>query len=511
MIPDLKTLVFVEILIDAVSLVAVAVLWKQHRRRYRGIGWWLLDMAVQTASGLLLILRGIVPDFFSIVVANVAIVVGRWLFLVGLQQFFGRPSKNLFNIGFLSVFFLAFTYWTFVVPNLSFRVGAMSVGLAAVTLQIAWFLLRRDTVHRHYSARLLGYLALAYVVTNAARLVAHALLPSESNDFFLSNKLVDSLSQMAYIATTSLLTVALALLVNQRLLADFHAQENTFAKTFDSAPYGIVLTRMRDHPVIEVNREFERMSGWRRDEMLGKTPAELHLWNTEDDQKSFLSAVAEKRPVRNLELEFRRKDGSPFIGVLSTEVVEIGGETCLISSVGDVTEQHRLADQLRMLASHDALTKLPNRRLFYDRFAVALANAQRNQGKLAVLSLDIDNFKEINDTCGHEIGDTALVETAQRLTQTLRSIDTVARFGGDEFVILLWEIGSTSDASEVALKLLEQFQTPFGTSNPVQTLHVSVGIALYPDHGADLETLLRKSDEALYAVKRQGKNHFKFA
>jgi diguanylate cyclase (GGDEF)-like protein/PAS domain S-box-containing protein len=387
----------------------------------------------------------------------------------------------------------------------------MSVGLAVITLQIAWFLLGRDTRHHHYSARLLGYLALAYVVTNAARLVAHAVLPQDSNDFFLSNKLVDSLSQLSYITVTSLLTLALALMVNQRLLADFHAQENTFAKTFDSAPYGILLTRLRDHPVIEVNREFERMSGWRREEMLGKTPAELHLWNTVDDQKNFLSAVAEKRPVRNLELEFRRKDGSPFIGVLSTEVVEIGGEPCLISSVGDVTEQHRLADQLRMLASHDALTKLPNRRLFYDRFAMALANAQRNLGMLAVLSVDLDNFKEINDTCGHDGGDTVLVEAAHRLTQALRAIDTVARFGGDEFVILLWEVSSTSDASEVALKLLEQFQAPFATWNAAPTLHASVGIALYPDQGDDLETLLRKSDEALYAVKRHGKNNFKFA
>lgn len=508
---DLKALTFVNLIVAGVGLIAMAILWRQHRHRYRGIVCWLVDMALQTAAVLLIVLRGAVPDFFSITIANVGIVAGTWLFLVGLEQFFGRSRKHRFNIGFLVVFFLAFTYWALVAPDLSLRTVLLSLGLAVMMFQIAWFLLGPDFPHRHQAARMTGYIAVAYVVANAARLAGQFLLPAEGNDFFLSNRLIDALAQLAYLTFTSLLTLSLVLMVNQRLLTDVHAQEDTFAKAFHSAPYGILLTRLRGHPVIEVNREFERMSGWRRDEMLGKTPGELRLWNTEDDRKSFLDAVAEQRPVRNLELQFRRKDGSFFAGVLSAETVEIGGEACLISSVGDVTEQHRLQEQLRMLASHDALTGLPNRRLFYDRFATALTNAKRNQSKLAVLSLDLDNFKAINDTCGHEAGDTVLVEAARRLSQTLRAIDTVARFGGDEFVILLWEIASSFDTNEVALKLLEQFQTPFATSTTAQTLHASVGIALYPDHGTDLETLLRKSDEALYTVKRQGKNHHRFA
>lgn len=213
--------------------------------------------------------------------------------------------------------------------------------------------------------------------------------------------------------------------------------------------------------------------------------------------------------VRSIESEFRRKDGTTIIGTVSAETIHIGDEPSVISCIGDITEQSLLRDRLKELASHDALTGLPNRRLFYDRFGVALSNAGRGKTKLAVLSIDLDKFKDVNDTYGHEIGDLMLVEVGRRLSGALRKVDTVARFGGDEFVILLWEIRTRDDAADVAGKIRNAFQAPFELSGIALTMQASIGIALYPDDGADLETLLRKSDSALYAVKRQGRNAFK--
>ena len=170
-----------------------------------------------------------------------------------------------------------------------------------------------------------------------------------------------------------------------------------------------------------------------------------------------------------------------------------------------------MREQLKDLASHDALTGLPNRRLFCDRFEVAFANATRNGNKLAVISLDLDNFKEINDGYGHEVGDLVLAEASRRLTASLRKGDTVARFGGDEFVLLLSGIRGAADATEVAAKIVEGFKAPFAVSGHSVSFHASLGIALYPDDGADLASLLRKSDEALYFVKAHGRDGYRLA
>jgi diguanylate cyclase (GGDEF)-like protein len=162
------------------------------------------------------------------------------------------------------------------------------------------------------------------------------------------------------------------------------------------------------------------------------------------------------------------------------------------------------------MATHDALTGLPNRTLLYDRFDIALASAQRKKTKLALVSLDIDNFKTINDKLGHETGDKVLVEVACRLTSSLRAIDTVARFGGDEFVLLLWEIDHPDDAIKVMQKILHSFRRPFILDEHKLIVTASIGIALYPEDGKDINDLLKKSDEALYCVKNNGRDNYQF-
>ncbi len=508
---DLRTLMLMNLITNLVALVIMGILWGQYRRRYRGLSQWLVNIALQAIAIILFVLRGRIPDFASIVLANLAVQVGTWLILVGLREFFGRKSPQWPNVALLTAFALAFTRAAVVSPDLHARTLLLSACMTALTAQIAWLMLVRLPRESGSATRLTGLIALAYVAVNAARIAVILVRPSTNNDFFASATLVTVVPILAYLILAMFLVLALVLLVNQRLLEDVRTQEEKFTKAFHAAPYAMVLTRMDDGRIIEVNRGFEEITGYGHTEAVRKTTRDLRLWKKPDNRKLFVSALSRYGSVRNMETEFRKKDGTDMTGMLSAETISLNGQPCVIACIGDVTEQTRMREQLRELASHDALTGLPNRRLFYDRFEVALANATRNGKKMAVISLDLDNFKDINDTFGHEAGDAVLAEAARRLACSVRKLDTVARFGGDEFVLLLWETLGEAETAEVASRILANFDEPCQFSGKAIPMRASLGIALYPDDAADLATLLRKSDEALYYVKSHGRDGYRLA
>jgi len=164
----------------------------------------------------------------------------------------------------------------------------------------------------------------------------------------------------------------------------------------------------------------------------------------------------------------------------------------------------RTREELRILAYHDNLTGLPNRSLLHDRLGVAITHARRQATRLAVLFLDLDDFKAVNDAFGHGFGDRLLVELAGRIRASVRAGDTVARFGGDEFVVLLDEVGGTADAAHVAAKVLEALRAPFRLDEREVTVAASLGMSLFPDDGASGEELLRQADAAMYRDKQDG-------
>jgi diguanylate cyclase (GGDEF)-like protein len=163
---------------------------------------------------------------------------------------------------------------------------------------------------------------------------------------------------------------------------------------------------------------------------------------------------------------------------------------------------HRTREELRTLAYHDNLTGLPNRSLLHDRLGVAITHARRQGTRLAVLFLDLDDFKTVNDSYGHALGDRLLVELAGRVRGSVRAGDTVARFGGDEFVVLLDEVSGTADAAHVAAKVLEALRAPFRIDGQEVTVAASVGMSLFPDDGVSCDELLRQADAAMYRDKQ---------
>ena len=176
----------------------------------------------------------------------------------------------------------------------------------------------------------------------------------------------------------------------------------------------------------------------------------------------------------------------------------------------DITERKQLERKLEEMATHDFLTGLPNRVLLLDRFNIAAALAHRNKARLAVMSLDLDKFKSINDTLGHDAGDQVLKAVSTRLTGIIRASDTLARVGGDEFIMVMMETNHVENAAAIAQKILDSFMEPLSIDGHQLRLSTSIGIAIYPKDAQDLETLTKQSDAAMYYSKGHGRNQFKF-
>jgi diguanylate cyclase (GGDEF)-like protein/PAS domain S-box-containing protein len=200
-----------------------------------------------------------------------------------------------------------------------------------------------------------------------------------------------------------------------------------------------------------------------------------------------------------------RRDGGTFPQEMSLTAIDGGG---VVVVVRDITERTYAEEQIKHLAYHDALTGLPNRLLFKDRLTVAISHAQRDHRRLAVVFLDLDRFKVINDSLGHNIGDQLLQAVAARVQSCLRDSDTVARLGGDEFTLLLADLARSDDAAPVASKILEAVRHPFTIEGREFFITTSIGISLYPEDGTDAESLIKNADTAMYQAKEQGRDNY---
>ncbi len=222
-----------------------------------------------------------------------------------------------------------------------------------------------------------------------------------------------------------------------------------------------------------------------------------------------LGAMKEALPW--IEEKFVRRDGTIMEVEVSSVQFPFEGMQAVQTIFRDISERKQMEQRLKQLALYDTLTGLPNRTLFYDRMNQLLALAKRNHYVLALLYLDLDHFKKINDTLGHEVGDRVLVEAGNRMTSCTRKSDTVARMGGDEFIGICGRIAAPQDAAVVAEKILALLSEPFHVKEHLCTLGASIGISIYPQDGDDAETLVNKADAAMYCVKNSGKGGYAFS
>jgi len=252
--------------------------------------------------------------------------------------------------------------------------------------------------------------------------------------------------------------------------------------------------------------------GYEKDEMVGMNYRKMA--NAEILRKVFeifKRVYTTGKPEKRVEWEAFRKDRSRAHVEASVSLIRDadGRPTGFRGIVHDITERKKTEEVIAHLAYHDALTGLPNRILFNDRLSMAIAQSKRRGKKFALLTLDLDQFKTINDTLGHSAGDRLLRSAGERLSKLLRKVDTVARMGGDEFLILLEDMALEETASAIAQKILRVFQTPFTLDPHERTVTTSIGIAVCPTDGDDEATLMKNADLALYRAKREGRNRYR--
>jgi diguanylate cyclase (GGDEF)-like protein/PAS domain S-box-containing protein len=277
----------------------------------------------------------------------------------------------------------------------------------------------------------------------------------------------------------------------------------------DWIPDGVVICDVRGR-IVFANRPAEKLTGYTRQELTGSpvellVPARLRSRHR-GHRRAYRAGRADDRPMGRADRDFRlrRKDGTELFADIALGSIKVGAGAKTIAVFRDITERRRLESALEHQALHDPLTGLPNRTLFYDRLGQALLGARRERKEVALVMLDLDGFKDVNDAFGHAAGDDLLRQWSARLGSGLRATDTAARIGGDEFAWILPRVAGSPAVERMARRRLRVLLEPFAIDKRSLEIGVSAGIALYPDDGRDADTLMRHADAAMYQAKRQG-------
>lgn len=289
-----------------------------------------------------------------------------------------------------------------------------------------------------------------------------------------------------------------------------------------TAPYAIVI--LNTHGIIQaINPAGEALLGYPASQLIGRShsqrffdpeqvAARAHMLSVRLNQPvgdfQVLAHLGKESPGLPSEWNLLRSDGNTIVAEIMVHILadESGHQTGYLATAHDVTQRRRAEDQVQHMAMHDALTALPNRNMLQEQLKVCLNLAERESLTMAMMFLDLDRFKKINDTLGHHIGDSVLIEVARRLRSAMRTSDIVARLGGDEFVVLLPRIANINDGERVAEKVLGLFTEPLRIGPHELRVTPSIGLALYPQHGSDSITLMRHADLAMYRAKNAGRN-----
>ncbi len=283
------------------------------------------------------------------------------------------------------------------------------------------------------------------------------------------------------------------------------------AKVFESTTEGIIITD-QDGRFQTVNKAFTKITGYTKDDVLDKN---IRIFKTDDHDEDFILVHIQSLKSAGFwqgEVLTRRKDDKLItvrvnINTILSSNQEIVNYVCVFS---DISQMKKSEDRLNFLAHHDLLTGLPNRLLFHDRLQQVIKESMRYNKCTAVLFVDLDRFKIVNDTLGHSIGDYLLKEVAERLLSCVRYSDTVSRWGGDEFTIILTNLSKPQDAAKISQKILNSLSQIFCIKENEFYISASIGISLYPYDGEDVEALIKNSDTAMYNAKEKGKNNYQF-
>lgn len=507
-IPTMFAMILIASTIMAASLGVIAY------RSMPDLRTWALALALQVVAYVLFSLRGLVSDWLSIVAANGLITASLSLYGAGLYRFHHRRYPQWLLWGPLTILVVGFVVW---IDNYRAR---MLFGGAVWLVQCLYLfalvmLYRRQTFGR--GQYFLGASALVFAASMVYRWVT---LPT---GFDATAQLTDSTPLVVFtyvssLISTLLLSVGALTMIQERSEDALRVSEARYRQLVDSATQGICV--LQDDQFRFVNPKTLDLIGCNESDLVNKPF--LPLIHPED-REQVKANHAQRLEGRGEGLTYAIRMQTRHLGwrwmEISGVLFEWNRRPATLNFVNDITERREADDQIRNLAYHDTLTHLPNRRLLMDHLKLARAAYLRSGKHGAVVFIDLDNFKPLNDQHGHGVGDLLLIDVAQRLLRNIRGADTAARFGGDEFVVLLTELDEQADvarqeAKQVAEKLLSVLEKPYYLSSDLGGVTLTIehrctgtaGVVVFKGAGDADEVLIDRADAAMYQAKQAGRN-----
>jgi diguanylate cyclase (GGDEF)-like protein/PAS domain S-box-containing protein len=630
---DPKTLYLVYIVTSLISSGVLASLWYGNSKRFSELRLWLQASLFQNACLLLILPRGTIPAFFSIVLSNAFLLCGVIFLYRGLEIFTGTHSSPWVN-RILFGLYLTFQVWfTYGYPSLHVRGIITPLAIAAVTARSAWLLFSIQERSTNAISRPTAIIVLLLFLSNCAHIWLNVTEAATSSIF--RSGAANPVLILAYLGIYLALSLSLVLMVVNRTTMRLSESERKFFAAFKTAPYALAISDLQDGSLLDFNDSLQEMSGYRQEEMSEKSSLALNLWYSERDRNEVLRDILQGKTIKNREYLFRTKEGKILTCLFSTEFLELNERHCLISSISDITgriamenelrqnrtflseiiehsaslicvkdpsgryklvnkkwekatgkkreevlgktdpeifpgdegdqfrrsdtqalqgngdyeveeymqtpkglrylltnkfllrdgagsvtgicamiyditDRKRTEERIRHLANHDFLTDLPSMRLAKTLIVGLLERKDEHRDTGALLYLDLDGFKQVNDTCGHDAGDLVLQEIGRRLLSCKGPEDTVARIAGDEFMLIIPEASDEQIGIRTAERILESINKPIYFEDTMFHLGSSIGIAMFCCQD-DAAELIDKADKAMYESKRRGKNRWTLA
>lgn len=686
---DLRTILVSYALCNLICAIVLFSLWKQTHGRYKGLDYIMSSFANNFIGIALLALRGMVPDFISIVLGNVLLVGGILLLFIGLAKFLNRKFTQIHNLALMGLYIVLQTWLVYAQPHLQSRIILFSVVMTVFCIQITWMLLSMKDARMRSLTSGMAVISIIYWVVGIARIGYELIIPAREDLFTAS--IFETIIYLIFEGVFIVLTFYLFLMVNRRLVQDLEDDicekeiiedelrysQDKFSKAFQYSPNAMIISRAEDGKILDANESFIRLCGYSRDEVLSTTTLNLGVWNHAEDRNHVVKQMEEHGYVTDYNFVGKTKSGKLLNMVYSGVGIIINDEKCLISTLVDTTEEKTsqrliqlrldlweyasdhtiielmtkaldeieditqskigffhlvdqdkkslllqawstqtkkefckaegenlhypiakagvwadcirerkplihndyesmknkkgmpeghakvirelavpvifrdkieavlgvgnkpsdyeqrdvdmvkiiasvtwgiirqkqdddeirlLNEQLNLLAMTDELTKISNRRAFFVRGNEEILRARRYRQPLTAIMLDIDKFKNINDTLGHETGDLVLQCIAATLKAHVREVDITGRLGGEEFGILLPNT-KAPEAAILAERLRSAIENEHCLTEKISiSITASLGVAEFTTDMASLDDLLRNADVAMYEAKNSGRN-----
>jgi PAS domain S-box-containing protein len=365
----MRTILFSNVITSIVCALLVVQLWRQNRTRFAGITFWMIDFVFQAVALVLVIMRGAIPDWISMVLSNTLVIAGAILGFMGMERFLGKKGPQIHNYLLVTIFIFVHSYFTLVQPNLSVRNLNLSVILLLICFQYVWLIWCRVEPGLRSLAFGVGAVNFLYCLVSSVRIVHFFITPHVDSNFF-QPAIFDMLMLLSYQALFILLTYSFVLMVNKRLLAEISSQEEKFSKVFQSSPYAIILTRLSDGCIIDVNQEFVDLMGYQRDEAVGRNSLDLPLWQNKEDRDAVVAILLKQGRVRGMEHQFYTKNGERIAGLLSLEIILINEKQHVFTSFNDISQRklaeeklHELNDNLQKQVEKETMRRMAHERL----------------------------------------------------------------------------------------------------------------------------------------------------